>query len=109
MSRHIGLLLCSAYQKFSKPLPYRLRYWYIEQKHLKAAFSYHTKSYQGKITYFYASSNKNSDDYKPINGWDGIAAEGISVIEIPATHENIVEHPQLGKKLSECLKDAQEK
>ena len=108
VDRLIKLALCSMYRKMLKPLPHSLRYWYMEEKHMEAALNYHVKSYQGKIIFFRASSDENNNNYAQTDGWNGIAAEEVSVIEIPdCNHENIIEHSLFKKQLSASLFEAQ--
>ena len=103
------LILFKVYRLSAKPLPHFLRYWYIEKRNLEIMAKYVPKSYNGEIILFRASDKKDDKNFDPINGWDGMATNGIRVIEVPGSHINIVEQPLLGEKLSLSLREVQDR
>lgn len=103
-----NLAMVKLFRFMKKPLPYKIRFWYVEQKNILVSKIYKAKNYKGRILLFRATAEKNRKGFDPSNGWEGMASDGIEIIEIPGNHENIVEHPLLGECLATSLKKAQD-
>jgi len=98
--RRIGFRL------LKKPMPHRLRYWYLERANLAAWAGYTPQYYKGEITLFRAYDKNNLDGYDPAHGWQGMADE-LEIIEIPGEHATFIEEAQVGEQFCKCLQKAQ--
>ncbi|MCA1993216.1 MAG: AMP-binding protein, partial [Coleofasciculus sp. S288] len=76
----------------------------------QASMSYEPKTYPGKVTVFRAMEQSPRSAHDPYMGWGELATGGVESYEIPGSHLNIVEEPNvkfLAEKLSVCLNKAQ--
>lgn len=92
--------MCSSFRFLRQPIPQYFRYWYIHQNNIKIMNQYKPKPYSGHITLF--RSTMAGDD-GPDRGWTTIAVNRLEIIQIPASHGNFIEAPELGKALRSNL------
>jgi thioesterase domain-containing protein len=100
-------LLVRWYRRRGKALPHALRYREIERVHLRANDTYVPLPYHGAITLFRASEQPDALAGGPTLGWDSVAKAGIRVIDLPGTHDTLIEQPALAPALREELALAQ--
>jgi amino acid adenylation domain-containing protein len=81
-------------------------YIQIEDQIARAGQKYVPKIYPGKLTLFRASNQPLGIYPDPTLGWDGLAAGGLEIHEVPGHHGSIVAEPNvrvLAEKLNECI------
>jgi thioesterase domain-containing protein len=100
-------LLTRWYRRQGHALPHALRYRQIERVHLHANDTYVPLPYHGAITLFRASEQPERLAGGPTLGWDSVATAGIRVIDLPGTHETLIEQPELAPALRDALALAQ--
>ncbi|MBA3767013.1 MAG: hypothetical protein H0W99_08505 [Acidobacteria bacterium] len=95
------------YQALGRPLPPALR-----KSHnviLKAYIDYKPQVYPGRVTLFRAKTQLLGIYNDPAMGWDGLAAEGVEIHELPGYHGAMMAEPRvrfLAEKLKDCLAKA---
>jgi amino acid adenylation domain-containing protein/FkbH-like protein len=99
----VDINTCKFYHRIHKPIPHKLRYWYVEHRHWAPIFAYSPEKYQGDLTLF-SESYENAIGIDLYKGWDHYVEGDISVIEIPAEHNKFMETPLLVDKFREHLK-----
>jgi len=75
--------------KLGHPIPHDQRTAHYDWLCMKAAIKYAAKPYAGHVTIF--SSAGNSERHR--ERWSTVARGGVSVIELPATHDDIILPP----------------
>ena len=101
----IKLCLCISFHVIHKPIPHKLRYWYVEEKHWKPILKYSPKRYKGDLVLF-ADSQTDIGLRSEVNkGWDDYIEGSIDVIEIPARHLEFMEEPILMEKFYNYIKN----
>jgi thioesterase domain-containing protein len=100
-------LLAHWYARRGLALPHALRYRQIERVHLKANDTYVPLPYHGAITLFRASEQPDELAGGPTLGWDSVAKAGIRVVDLPGTHDTLIEQPELAVSLRDELALAQ--
>ncbi|MGQ0541499.1 MAG: thioesterase domain-containing protein, partial [Blastocatellia bacterium] len=96
------------YRKYSGSIP--KSFIQVEDKIERAGQEYKPHSYQGKITLFRAEKQPLGIHPDRTLGWDGKAAGGIDIYDVPGHHGSIVAEPyvrNLAEKLTDCLETAQ--
>ena len=96
------------YLAIGRPLPGALRE--TQNALSQANRSYVPQTYPGRVTLFRASKQPPGIYPDPTLGWDGLAAEGLEIHEVPGTHGALVVEPRvqfLVEKLRICLDKAQ--
>jgi oxalate---CoA ligase len=76
----------------------------------QAGMQYSIRPYPGAVTLFCASEKSLRGARDPYAGWQGLAAGGLEVYEIPGGHVSILAEPQvrvLAQHLQACLDRAQ--
>ena len=84
-------------------LPHDVRYREIERVHLRADCVYRPRPYYGPITLFRAAQKCELTPASHTLGWDSVALGGIQVIELPGSHDNLIEQPELAHELRRAL------
>ena len=72
---------------------------------------YVPKVYPGRMTLFRASQQPAGYNYTPQLGWEGLAAEGVEVHDLPGYYGSILIEPRvriLAAQLQACLDKAQD-
>ena len=87
-------------------LPHALRYREIERVHYLALGSYHPVQYAGSVVLFRGSERLNANDQVNGYGWSGVVQGHIEVIELPGNHDNLIEQPELLRRLRNILERA---
>ena len=67
---------------------------------------YEVKPYAGHLTLFRARQGSPRIHSDPLGGWGDIAGGGVDVIEVPGTHNSMLEQPNvvaLGEAISHCI------
>lgn len=96
------------YLAIGRPLPRALQE--IQNALRQAHRSYVPQIYPGRVTLFRASKQPDGISPDPTLGWEGLAAEGLEIHEVPGTHGALVVEPRvrfLVEKLRICLDKAQ--
>ena len=88
-------------------LPHGVRYREIERIHLLADAAYVPREYAGPVTLFRAREPAERLDTWPALGWDGIVRGDLRVIDLPGSHDNLIEQPELALALRAVLEEAQ--
>jgi thioesterase domain-containing protein/acyl carrier protein len=73
---------------------------------MRALQSYKIEPYPGRITLFRARMGSPKILSDPLGGWNGVAAQGLEVHEVPGTHLSMLDHPNvevLGAAIARCL------
>jgi thioesterase domain-containing protein len=76
---------------------------------LKAYIDYMPQIYPGRVTLFRAKTQLLGVFPDPTLGWDGLAAEGLEIHEIPGFHGAMMAEPRvrfMAEKLADCLAKA---
>jgi amino acid adenylation domain-containing protein len=100
-------IIYSSYHKFGRELPRAMRD--VQQFNWLAAYAYVPQHYEGKVTLFWASSDRRAS-HDLVDGWRVLAKGGFEIHEIPGTHMDIIKEPhvaELAEKLNACLAKAQ--
>ncbi len=90
-----------------RPLPCNLRYRELERAHYRALVAYHPRTYDGRAVLFRASTQPRSTRPTGTLGWSRYMPRGIEVIDLSATHDNLIEQPELAARLGSVLERAQ--
>jgi amino acid adenylation domain-containing protein len=90
----------------SRPLPHDVRLRVLEAANWVAYDSYAEQAYPGRITLFRAVDEPGDMGGDADLGWDRVAS-GVQIIEMPGTHFDFIEQPELGHRLREELENAQ--
>jgi thioesterase domain-containing protein len=72
---------------------------------LQALLKYEVKPYAGRVTLFRARQGSPRIHSDPLGGWGDIA-EAVDVIEVPGSHNSMLEQPHvvaLGEAISNCI------
>jgi len=88
-------------------LPHGVRYREIERVHLLADAMYVPREYTGPVTLFRAREPRERVSAWPALGWDGVVRGDLRVIDLPGSHDNLIEQPQLAVALRAALEAAQ--
>lgn len=91
----------------NKPLPRSLRYREIERAHYRALVAYHPRIYDGQAVLFRASAQPRNTRPTGTLGWSRYMPRGIEVIDLNATHDDLIEQPELARRLRAVLERAQ--
>jgi thioesterase domain-containing protein len=94
--------------RFGYPLPPHLSSTAFAS--MRAARSYKAQSYPGQVTLFRVTEPWNEGGRDPHLGWDGVAAGGVEVYEVPGDHFTLLEEPHvqiLAAQLKSCLDQTQ--
>jgi thioesterase domain-containing protein/acyl carrier protein len=73
---------------------------------LTAMLAYQVKPYAGGVTLFRAHRGSPRIHSDPLGGWSGVVAGGVHVVEVPGTHNSMLEQPNvrvLGEAISRCI------
>jgi len=62
---------------------------------MRAARSYKAQSYPGRVTLFRVTEPWEGGGRDPYLGWDGVAAGGVEVYEVPGDHFTLLEEPHV--------------
>jgi thioesterase domain-containing protein len=98
-----------SYQSLGQQVPRAL--CDVEEFNWLAAHEYVPHFYEGRITFFWASSDLRAK-FDLLEGWQALARGGMEVHEIPGTHLDMIKDPhvaELAKKLDACLVQAQDR
>jgi len=92
----------------TRPLPYRLRFLYLQEVCFAARRRYPLRPLSGKIDLFRVEYQPPSDLFEPdpLLGWNGMASGGIEVHEVPGYHGQHLREPNvaiLAQQLTNCL------
>jgi thioesterase domain-containing protein len=77
---------------------------------MRAARSYKAQSYPGRVALFRVTGPWKEGGRDPHLGWDGVAAGGVEVCEVPGDHSTLLEEPHvqiLAAQLKSCLDKTQ--
>jgi thioesterase domain-containing protein len=114
--RLVALSLSSAYQRIFRPLRSARRRVYEANR--RAALKYVPGFYAGRLTILWAAERwkrLGTDRLLrgPQLGWGRLCGDGVEVHEVPGDHASMLEDEAniqvVAEKLSDCLRDAQEK
>jgi thioesterase domain-containing protein/acyl carrier protein len=98
----------SILRSLGRPLPQKVGT--IEEINSYAGYNYFPKVYPGKLTLFRSTKRNVSHGDDEWCGWGELAAGGIDVHHIPATHFNILQEPAVkvvSEKLAQSLQQSQ--
>jgi amino acid adenylation domain-containing protein len=84
-------------------LPHGLRYRALERANMHAFYRYQAKSYPGLLTLFRAEVQPYELVKSRDLGWNSVAAGGIEIVDIPGTHDTLIEQPALLTALRDVL------
>ena len=92
----------------SRPLPYQLRFVYLQEVCFAARRRYQLRPFTGKIDLFRVEHQPSADLFEqdPFLGWNGMALGGIEVHDLPGHHGQHLREPNvkiLGQKMLQCL------
>jgi amino acid adenylation domain-containing protein len=107
MRRIIDVVRVRRARTTHRPLPRNLRYRELERVHYRALMAYRPRSYDGRAVLFRASSQPRSTRPTGTLGWSHCMPRGIEVIDLNATHDNLIEQPELACRLGSVLRRAQ--
>jgi thioesterase domain-containing protein/NAD(P)-dependent dehydrogenase (short-subunit alcohol dehydrogenase family) len=100
--------MCSVYRLAGLPLPHTLRYFALERLNVDMLLKYVPETYTGRIVLFRALVQPDGVYQEPMLGWSSIARGPFEVVNIPGTHNNLIEQPILGQRLRIALQQAQQ-
>ncbi len=104
----VGDALRAAWHRWrGTPLPHAVCYRQLERIHLFADETYQPRAYPGTVTVFRASEQPARMATSRTLGWDAVAA-GVRVIDLPGSHDTLIEQPTLASALREELRLARE-
>ncbi|HET7779473.1 MAG TPA: amino acid adenylation domain-containing protein [Rudaea sp.] len=104
----IGDALRSAWHRWrGTPLPHAVRYRQLERIHLRADVSYRPRPYPGTVTVFRAREQPERMASSWALGWDAVAAD-VRVVDLPGSHDTLIEQPALASALRDALQVARE-
>ena len=81
-----------------------MRYRELERIHLRADSAYRPRPYHGPVTLFRATRDSPSATL----GWESVALGGIQVVDVDASHDNLIEQPAFARALRASLQRAHE-
>jgi thioesterase domain-containing protein len=84
-------------------LPHGLRYRELERANMHAFYRYQAKPYPGMLTLFRAEVQPYELLKSRDLGWNAVADGGIEILDIPGTHDTLIEQPQLLVALRDVL------
>jgi thioesterase domain-containing protein len=84
-------------------LPHGLRYRELERANMHAFYRYNPQSYPGMLTLFRAEVQPYELVKSRDLGWNSVASGGIEIIDIPGTHDTLIEQPALLTALRDVL------
>jgi thioesterase domain-containing protein len=87
-----------------QPLPHTLRHREIERTHYRALVAYHAQRYEGRVLLFKVAGPPGHSEAL---GWEGYVGGGLEVVELPGNHDNLIEQPELLRRLGKALEQAQ--
>jgi thioesterase domain-containing protein len=104
----VGDALRSAWHRWrGTPLPHAVCYRQLERIHLFADETYQPRAYPGTVTVFRASEPPARMAASRTLGWDAVAGD-VRVIDLPGSHDTLIEQPALASALREALRLARE-
>jgi amino acid adenylation domain-containing protein len=98
------------YLRYIKRSLQDLRLIDIASANHQARHSYLPQVYPGRLTLLKASERSAGSDDDPYLGWDKLVVGGVEIQEVPGSHTDIMQEPQvqlLAEKLTACLDKAQ--
>ena len=107
LGRRIAARTRMTLESLRDPLPRYLRA--VEAANVAARHGYQLKPYPGRIVLFRASRQPMGIHRDPTLGWDGLAAKGLEIYEVPGYHGAIIHEPLVGAlaaQLKACLASA---
>lgn len=104
MRRVLDALRVRRARAAAQPLPHILRHREMERMHYRALASYQAQHYEGRILLFKVFW---PHQHAEALGWEEYAGGGVEVIELPGNHDNLIEQPELLRRLGEALVQAQ--
>ncbi len=84
-------------------LPHGLRYRELERANMHAFYRYQAKPYPGLLTLFRAEVQPYELVKSRDLGWNSVAAGGIEIVDIPGTHDTLIEQQALLTALRDVL------
>jgi thioesterase domain-containing protein len=84
-------------------LPHGLRYRELERANMSAFYRYEAQNYAGKLTLFRAAGQPYELNKSRDLGWNAVAKGGLHIIDIPGTHDTLIEQPVLLTQLRNVL------
>jgi thioesterase domain-containing protein len=104
----LGDALRSAWHRWrGTPLPHAVRYRQLERIHLRADETYRPSAYPGTVTVFRAREQPARISSSWALGWDAVAAD-VRVVDLPGSHDTLIEQPALAIALRDALQAARE-
>lgn len=104
--RHCRLRLCRRCLATRQPIPVEHRLWYIEEMNYKAMYAHQYGRYDGEIVLVRGRVTEDGTCLSdPMRGWTGLT-DRIRVFPIAGDHETLIEQPELGRILANCLEEA---
>jgi acyl-coenzyme A synthetase/AMP-(fatty) acid ligase/thioesterase domain-containing protein/acyl carrier protein len=94
-----------------RPLPYRLRFLYLQEVCFAARRRYQLQPFSGRIDLFRVEHQPSAELFEqdPFLGWNGMAFGGIVLHDVPGYHGQHLREPtvkSLGPKMLACLASA---
>ncbi|HXP34129.1 MAG TPA: non-ribosomal peptide synthetase [Chthoniobacterales bacterium] len=91
-----------------RPLPYRLRFLYLQEVCFAARRRYQLQPFSGRIDLFRVEHQPSAELFEqdPFLGWNGVAFGGIEIHDLPGYHGQHLREPDvksLGQKMLACL------
>jgi acyl-coenzyme A synthetase/AMP-(fatty) acid ligase/thioesterase domain-containing protein/acyl carrier protein len=92
----------------SRPLPYRLRFLYLQEVCFAARRRYQLQPFSGRIDLFRVEHQPSPELFEqdPFLGWNGMALGGVEIHDLPGYHGQHLREPNvksLGRKMLACL------
>jgi amino acid adenylation domain-containing protein len=84
-------------------LPHGLRYRELERANMRAFYRYEAKPYPALITLIRAEVQPYELNKSRDLGWNSVAQGGIEIVDIPGTHDTLIEQPMLLTALRDLL------
>ncbi|HEX4481396.1 MAG TPA: amino acid adenylation domain-containing protein [Rudaea sp.] len=84
-------------------LPHGLRYRELERANMSAFYRYEAQNYAGKLTLFRAVEQPYELNKSRDLGWNAVAQGGLHIVDIPGTHDTLIEQPVLLTELRNVL------
>ncbi|HZP65432.1 MAG TPA: amino acid adenylation domain-containing protein [Rudaea sp.] len=103
ISRGCDAVRSAWYRCLGTALPHNIRYRELERVHMRADLAYRPKPYFGPLTLFRASVPCERGSRSRTLGWDSVALGGLDVVDLPGTHDTLVEQPELASALRATL------
>jgi thioesterase domain-containing protein len=93
LTRNSRMLLCEAFFRTGRPLPHRLRQFYMEEVLHRAMRAYKSLSYRGRVLIFHTKALSRIGREQ----WSRLSPQ-VKVQEVPeAKHTNIMKEPYVGE------------